>query len=450
MERKRYVQVGTGGRSGMYTRAILKEFRDSALLVGLCDSNPGRLSRAAAQAAEMGAPDIPCYTAADFDRMIEEQKPDCVVVTSMDSTHDYYIVRAMELGCDAITEKPMTIDERRCARILEAKRATGRRCTVTFNYRYSPPRTQIKHLLMSGVIGEIVSVDFHWLLDTHHGADYFRRWHRNKRNSGGLMVHKATHHFDLVNWWLSAVPTAVFARGSREFYKPETARRYGLTQRGERCHGCAESARCPFHLDITRGGLREMYFDCEQHDGYFRDRCVFSSLIDIEDVMHLAVKYDTGATMSYSLHAFSPWEGYIITFQGTRGRIEHKCEESVYINGDGSVPCALKKEGTWTRIYPHFDAAYSEEIWTGEGGHGGGDTLLLQDIFAPNPPEDPYKRAADERSGAFSILTGIAANRSMEWGRDVFVSELVPNIDRPDYAPMPDRWSDLPIPPVKK
>ena len=52
---------------------------------------------------------------------------------------------------------------------------------------------------MSGVIGNVVSVDFHWLLDTRHGADYFRRWHRNKRNSGGLLVHKATHHFDLVN-----------------------------------------------------------------------------------------------------------------------------------------------------------------------------------------------------------------------------------------------------------
>ena len=45
-----------------------------------------------------------------------------------------------------------------------------------------------------------------WLLDTRHGADYFRRWHRNKNNSGGLMVHKATHHFDLVNWWMIPTP----------------------------------------------------------------------------------------------------------------------------------------------------------------------------------------------------------------------------------------------------
>ena len=50
------------------------------------------------------------------------------------------------------------------------------------------------------------------------------------------MVHKATHHFDLVNWWLSSVPTEVFASGKRSFYPPQTAERYGLTRRGERCH----------------------------------------------------------------------------------------------------------------------------------------------------------------------------------------------------------------------
>ena len=103
--------------------------------------------------------------------------------------------------------------------------STGRRVRVTFNYRYSPPRTQIKDILMSGAIGDVLSVDFHWLLNTHHGADYFRRWHREKKNSGGLMVHKATHHFDLVNWWLGAMPVQVMATGKREFYTPTMARR---------------------------------------------------------------------------------------------------------------------------------------------------------------------------------------------------------------------------------
>ena len=53
--------------------------------------------------------------------------------------------------------------------------------------------------LASGTIGKVISVHFEWMLDTVHGADYFRRWHRLKEKSGGLMVHKSGHHFDLVS-----------------------------------------------------------------------------------------------------------------------------------------------------------------------------------------------------------------------------------------------------------
>jgi predicted dehydrogenase len=430
----------------MYTKALTGSHAHCGTLVGVCDANAGRLKKCTDALAERGIA-VRGYADSEFDRMIAECRPDSVIVTSPDFTHDRYICRAMELGCDAITEKPMTIDAARCQRIIDTQRHTGRSCRVTFNYRYSPPRTQLKDLLMSGVIGDIVSVDFHWLLDTKHGADYFRRWHRRKENSGGLMVHKATHHFDLVNWWLSSVPDTVHAVGGRNFYLPQTAERYGLTNRAERCLDCPEGARCPFRIDL-RGNksLKALYLDHEQHDGYFRDRCVFSPDIDIEDTMQLTVQYTNGTAMSYSLHAFMPWEGHLVSFNGTKGRIEHKCEETVYINGDGSVPGALKKEGTWTRIYPHFAPAYEVDVWKGTGGHGGGDNLLLDDLFLPERREDRYLHAADHRAGAYSILTGIAANRSMQTGQPVKVSDLVKGVALPDYPPMPSREDSLPLP----
>lgn len=447
MEKKRYAQVGLGHRSQLYTRAIVERFADRCELVGLCDANEGRLRLAAGWARERGV-EVPVYKAAEFDRMVAEARPDVVIVTSKDCTHDIYICRAMELGCDVITEKPMTTDEHKCQRILDTQRATGRRCTVTFNYRYSPPRTQIKDLLMSGIIGNVVSVDFHWLLDTRHGADYFRRWHRNMENSGGLLVHKATHHFDLVNWWLSTVPQTVYATGTRNFYRPEIAERYGLTRRAARCLDCPEAARCPFYMDLRAyDDLRKLYLESEQYDGYFRDRCVFSDEIDIYDTMAVVVNYRSGATMSYSLHAFMPWEGYIVSFNGTRGRLEHVCQETVYFSGDGTVPGELKPEGTHTRIYPHFRPGYQVEIWRSQGGHGGADPIMVQDILAPEPGEDRYKRAADQRGGAWSILTGIAANRSIESGRPIRVDDLVHGLEEPDYPPMPSAGEPLgPLP----
>ena len=442
MERKRYVQVGLGGRSAMYTQAVIAGFPETSKLLAVCDINQGRVDYARERAREWGY-EVEGYPAHQFDRMIAESHPDAVIVTTKDCFHDEYICRAMELGCDVITEKPMTTDAEKCQRIIDTQKRTGKQVTVTFNYRYSPPRTQVKALLMSGVIGDVISVDFHWLLDIRHGADYFRRWHRNKANSGGLMVHKATHHFDLINWCLSTVPGSVFAQGQRKFYTPETADRYGLIDRTERCLTCPEE-KCRFRLDIKGNPkLRALYLDNEIHDGYFRDRCVFSSLIDIEDSMQLVVNYKNGVKMSYSLNAFMPWEGLTINFNGTRGRLEHKVVETSYINADGTIPGQTVKKGTYTRIIPHFGPSYEVELWTGAGGHGGGDSLLLRDIFGAEPRDDPYMHAADYRAGAYSILTGVAANRSMATNQLVYIDDLVTGLEMPDFPPMPSSGEPL-------
>jgi predicted dehydrogenase len=436
--KKRYAQVGLGGRSRMFTAAILGKHADACELAGICDKNPGRLDLANRWiASEYKAGKVAQYSEREFKRMIREQRPDIVVVTTQDSAHDKYIALAMEMGCDVITEKPMTIDEKKCRRIIDGVKRTGRKVRVSFNYRYSPPRSQIKEILMSGAIGRIISVDFQWLLDTSHGADYFRRWHREKKNSGGLMVHKATHHFDLVNWWLSANPVEVFAMGGRKFYgdKSGMVEKLGLSGHAERCLECAHKRKCRFALDITRakGGfnLKTLYLDNEKYDGYIRDRCVFSGAMDIEDTMNATVRYDNGAFMSYSLNAFMPWEGYKIAFNGTKGRLEHDCVETVNLIGTDKIPGGMIPRGTKIRLYPHFKPARDIPVRSGAGGHGGGDDLMLADLFFPRPARDPLMRAADYRAGAMSILVGIAANKSMRTGKPARIADLVPDVPLP-------------------
>ena len=219
----KYALVGTGARHEMFRRAVTETYGQTNELVGLCDINPKRLALAATKVPVQKGNGIATYTPAEFSRMIAEQAPETVIVTVPDYLHHEYIVAAMRQGCDVITEKPMTTDLRRLKAIIDAKRETGRKVTVTFNYRYTPARTQLKDLLVSGAIGDITAVDFRWYLDRVHGADYFRRWHRYKDNSGGLLVHKATHHFDLVNWWIGSSPVTVHANGKRDFYNPQMA-----------------------------------------------------------------------------------------------------------------------------------------------------------------------------------------------------------------------------------
>jgi predicted dehydrogenase len=423
--KKRYVIVGAGGRSAMFSNAILGDYRATSTLAALCDVNQTRMDYYNRHFQEkQGAAAIPTYRAWEYDRMLAEQRPDAVIVTTIDRTHHEYIIRALEAGCDAITEKPMTTDAAKCRAILDAVERTGHNLRVTFNYRYSPARSTVKELLMSGVIGPVQSVHFEWLLDTTHGADYFRRWHRDKRNSGGLMVHKATHHFDLVNWWLDSGPQTVFAIGDLKFYGRANAEARGL--RNYYTRGTDEKAKGdPFALNLQDGGtLEKLYFDAEHEDAYLRDQNVFGDGISIEDTMNVLVRYKSGAQMSYSLTAYSPWEGYRIAFNGTKGRIELDELEKSYVSAGGGEIGESASHSQQITVFPHWEKPYTVEPPLAIGGHGGGDAPLLADIFGP-PKADPLHRAAGVVDGARSILTGIAANQSFATGLPVNVDELV-------------------------
>ena len=251
MKKKKYVLVGTGGRSRMFYEALTKTYRETTELTAICDVNQTRMNFANDAIKEMGGTPAKTYKAEDFDKMIVEQKPDTVIVTSIDRTHHQYIIRAMKLGCNAISEKPMTIDEVKCQEILDTIKKTGKELRVTFNYRYAPVSTKVRELVMDNSIGNITSVHFEWLLNTSHGADYYRRWHRDKRNSGGLMVHKSTHHFDLVNFWIGSSPKIVFGMGDLKFYGKANAQARGVKDFYYRSTNDPNAENCPFTLALS-------------------------------------------------------------------------------------------------------------------------------------------------------------------------------------------------------
>lgn len=146
---KKYAMIGLGGRSSFFYSALAKDFQSTSLIVGLCDTNQTRMNVANDNLVSLKYPSapIPTYKAHEFEKMIQETKPDEVIITTMDRTHDIYIIKALELGCNVITEKPMTIDEVRCKAIIDAVERTGKKVRVTFNYRYAPHNTKVFELL---------------------------------------------------------------------------------------------------------------------------------------------------------------------------------------------------------------------------------------------------------------------------------------------------------------
>lgn len=436
----RYALVGAGSRAHMYLDAIFGAHAGRSELAAWSDTNPGRLDFYTSFLPGAHLDTVPRFEPGDLGTAIAEHRIDRVIVISPDATHAGHIVTALESGADVIVEKPLTIDVDGVRAIVSAVERTGRMVTVAFNYRYSRRNEALKRVIHDGEIGAVTSVHFEWLLDTSHGADYFRRWHRRKDVSGGLLVHKSTHHFDLVNWWLDDAPSRVYASGGLRFYGADNARARGLGERPER--GSTDSPlRDAFSLDLRDDDvLRGLYYEQEHHDGYRRDQDVFDAGITIEDNLSLVVDYASGASMAYSLCAHAPWEGYNVAVNGTEGRVELTVvERGAVLDGDrrvvggvtvdpsanpGAVGAdAFRPVSERLLVQRQFESAREVPIPEGAGGHGGGDALLLRDVF-DGAGHDPLGRVSDWRDGVRSVAVGIAGNRSLQSGQPVRIADL--------------------------
>lgn len=419
------VLVGTGVRgTSFWGKRLVDQYSDILEFVGLCDINPGRLAYAKEY---MG---VSCPTFGDFEEMVTTTKPDLVIVTTKDSTHHEFIIKGLDMGCDVLTEKPLTTDEDKCQAILDAERRNNKNVIVGFNYRWSPYMTKIKELLANKEIGKVVSVDFHWYLNTYHGASYFRRWHGLRQAGGSLWVHKATHHFDLVNWWLDSDPAEVFAYGALEHYGSNGP------FRGDNCRTCEHKKDCKFHWDITKSKRNmDLYVNNEEHDGYIRDNCLFRHDINIYDKMSAQIKYANDVLVNYSLTTYSPFEGWRIAFNGTDGRIEAWLDIP-WMENSGMDQAELHaaemsqgekkddKERKPIILHKNWNDYQTIEVVSERGGHGGGDKRLHDKIFRNPENPDPYQHSAGTRDGAMSILVGIAARKSIESGRPIRIAEL--------------------------
>ena len=423
-EKLKVVLVGTGVRgTSFWGRRLVEQYSDLLEFVGISDINEGRL----AYAKEFMKVNCPTFT--NFDEMIEKTQPDLVIVTTKDSTHHEFIVKGLDMGCDVLTEKPLTTDENKCQAIIDAERRSKKNLIVGFNYRWSPYITKVKEQLANESVGKITSVDFHWYLNTYHGASYFRRWHGLRQSGGTLWVHKATHHFDLLNWWIDSDPVEVFAYGSLEHYGSNGP------FRGENCRTCPHQKDCKFYWDITKSErMMDLYVNNEKYDGYIRDNCLFRHEINIYDKMSAQIKYANGVVVNYSLTTYSPFEGWHIAFNGMNGRIE-AWEDIPWMNSK-NVDQATRHEKEMSQkdekdmnyepmiVHNNWEEFKNIQVGYERGGHGGGDKRLQDKIFRNPAAEDTYRHAAGLRDGVMSILIGIAARKSIESGHPIRIAEL--------------------------
>ena len=332
--RTRLALAGTGSRgSGTWGQDLVGHYADRVELVGLFDRN-GLRARAAQRLIGTTAPVF-----ADFDTMVRQARPDAVIVATVDATHAHYIVRALELGVDVLTEKPMCTDEAQCQAILDAVRRTGRTVTVTLNARHSREAKKVKALLQEGAIGECLP-----------STSTRPRYQPRRR----LLPQVAPVSRELRD---AAVPQGVTPFRPGELVARLGAGRglclgrprvYGRNSsfRGTNCRTCAHRSTCPFAWDVTASKRNvALYVECESEDGYLRDGCVFDERIDIYDTMSVTVRYANRAMLTYTAAAHLPFEGQAVSFNGTRGRLDY-----IDMSGGGHAQTEL-------RLTPRFGSS---------------------------------------------------------------------------------------------
>lgn len=399
---KRLAIVGAGFRCyHMFAKTIRDRFYDRCELVGVCDTNHKR----AKIYIDTINKDMKFYQ--DFDQMISDLKPDAVLVTVPDGLHHEFIIKALNAGIDVYTEKPLTNTRDKCLAIRDAEKKSGKTVTVTFNCRFMPFFSKLKEVVDSGVIGTPLSVNYDYHLNYTHGGDYFMRWHRFMEMSGGMLVHKSTHHFDVINWILGDDPKYVTALANRVYYGNDDR------PHGERCLSCQYNKTCTSFegFGADREDIDLLYFGAEDVDHYYRDHCVFKPDTDIYDNMSVSVQYNKGAILAYTLHMFSPNEGFRLTITGTKGRLElnrfdYQTEGSdeitVYLDDKSVQKISIPKDG---------------------GLHAGGDDRMLDMFFGDKP--DPLGQCSTSYDGIKSAMIGIAANQSIKDGKRIDLTEFL-------------------------
>lgn len=356
----------------------------------------------------------------NIDVMLAEIKPAIAIIANIDCVHVDYLEKTMAAGVHTIVEKPLCVDTKQCLRVRAAVLANPDVEAVTaHNMRYSPAAQKIKEVLDSGRIGKIVSANYTEMLDIDHGASYFHRWNRTMKASGGLLIHKSSHHFDRLNWLIGSYAEEVSAHGNLLAYGAENSI-FDKEDIAPTCHQCTKTTdECRYRCNL-KSPRYQMHKSNLDNGGYSPDLCVFSSEIDIQDHVSVGINYKNGVHVCYTICAHSAVESERIEIEGSVARLEY---EVIY----NSAPNVSKSEGSANehlqnlRVIEFGKPVENIKIPEAKGGHGGADLLMCRDLFGGKKSS----AKATLEDGIQAVLIGIAANESMRIGKVVNIQSLV-------------------------
>lgn len=388
MNRRTIIRIavaGVGQRGCAYVKMALKT--ENAKLTALCDSSAERMNTFAKE-TECGK-NVSRFIS--YDEMLEKGDFDAVIITVPDFHHADFAVKALQRNKHIMLEKPMAPTVLECEKIIMALRKSKGIMQLGFVLREHPVYKKIKEIVLSGQLGQIMSVTADESLGVMHGASYMRRWHRKMVNSGGFLLTKCSHDLDLLSWIINSEPVRVSSFGGCDFFTPDKMR----------THYCSEcdDKKCCFRFQGKMVRMTPSEKANPSKNNF--DLCVYNDDKDSIDNQVCMIEYANHTRAVFSLNLFAPIAKRTMKIFGSSGYLEADAE-SGEINVTSSTGAPKKC----------FKCVASND-----SGHGGSDLLFfnrfIDGILNGTTP------TADYMSGVRSTVLGTALEKSRLTGKTI-------------------------------
>ncbi len=328
---------------------------------------------------------------------------DAVLITTPDNLHYGPCMKALELGYHVLLEKPISPSEKECRDILAMTKKTGKIVAVCHVLRYAPYFEELRKIMQSGVLGKVVSIQHIEPIEhTHMSQSYVRGNCHNSKETTPIILAKSCHDLDILRWMIGKQSKSIHAQGDVSWFKKANAPE-GSTARCT--DGCKVEATCPYSAlkQYYRERKRTYVFDMpeekEKHVDHIMEklkttnycRCVYRMENDQPDHYTTNILFEDGVTCSFSMEAFTSYEGRRTRVMGSLGDIV----------GDMT-----------TMVHTDFLTGKKTEWKNATDMHGGGDWRLVANWIEAISKNDASLLTSTIDASIESHLMGFAAEQS--------------------------------------
>jgi predicted dehydrogenase len=386
--------VGAGRRAAQYFRYVPDDLRPLVRLTAIAD--PDESNREAFE--RLFAAGHRTHQYSDPDDLFATEDLDAVIIAAPNKYHARYTQLAIAAGLHILLEKPVATSVTDCRQVWQAARAASREASIMVGFvlRYTPFYSRIQEITASGELGTILAIDADENLGTGLTGLFHKSWRRSDEESGGFLVEKCCHDFDILNWLVGSAPERAYAIGKRTHFVP----------------GTTDDRQSRFDPEVIRRIDVADFGDPEINAAFPAqlEGSPYDFPSDAPDHAAVLLDFASGPLCTFVACMGQPRTTRRIRIFGTNGDLEGNIDDSSIV---------IHKPHVADNGWDAKDIPLAAE----NHNHHGGDGVLAQAFWRTAANQADPSRAG-LREGIDAALVALAAQQSAVTGQSIDIAEL--------------------------